>query len=176
MRELANEKKIFEFFKFLGRRVRDEARVYLTGGSTAVLIGWRETTIDIDIRFEPELDELFRALPELKEQLQMNIELAAPSDFIPPLPHWHERSQFITREGSVSFFHYDLYSQALSKIERGHEKDRQDVEAMLERSLIRSEKLLELFKAIEPDLYKYPAIDPKSFSRSVVDAVNSHSK
>jgi len=71
MRDLANEQKIFEFFKFLGRRVRGNTRVYLTGGSTAVLIGWRDSTLDIDLRFEPELDEVFRALPELKEQLQI---------------------------------------------------------------------------------------------------------
>jgi hypothetical protein len=30
-------------------------RVYLTGGSTAVIEGWRETTIDVDLRFEPDL-------------------------------------------------------------------------------------------------------------------------
>jgi len=170
MRDLTNGQKIFEFFKFLGRRVRSEARVYLTGGATAVLIGWRDTTVDIDLRFEPELDEIFRALPELKEQLRMNIELAAPSDFIPVLPGWQER---ITREGKVSFYHYDVYSQALSKIERGHEKDLRDVDAMLERRLIERHKLLELFTIIEPQLYRYPAIDPKSFSSSVNDVVNS---
>lgn len=119
MRDLADERKIFEFFKVLGRQARSEVRVYLTGGATAVLMGWRNTTVDIDLKFEPELDELFRALPDLKEQLQMNIELASPSDFIPPLPGWQERSRFIAREGRISFFHYDAYSQALSKIERG---------------------------------------------------------
>lgn len=82
-----------------------------------MLMGWRDTTIDIDLRFEPELDEIFRALPELKERL-INIELTSPSDFISPLPGWQERSRFITREGKISFYHYDAYSQALSKIER----------------------------------------------------------
>ena len=72
--------------RFLGRRMRQQVSVYFTGGTTAVLLGWRDTTIDVDLRFDPELDELYRALPEIKEQLQLNIELAAPSDFIPPLP------------------------------------------------------------------------------------------
>jgi len=76
------------------------------------LFGWRETTVDIDLRFEPELDELFRAIPAIKEKLQINVELASPSDFIPPLPGWQDRSQYIGREGKVSFFHYDPYSQA----------------------------------------------------------------
>ena len=103
----------------------------------------------------------------------MNIELAAPSDFIPPLPGWRERSRYITREGKVSFFNYDPYSQALAKIERGHDKDRLDVEMMVEKGLIERTKLLRYFQDIAPDLYKYPAIDEKSFElavRAVIEA------
>src|SRR6201999_1643214 len=32
--------------------------VYLTGGATAVLYGWRESTIDVDIKVVPDNDEL----------------------------------------------------------------------------------------------------------------------
>ena len=173
MRDLANQQKIFEFFRALGQRARSEARVYLTGGATAVLTGWRDMTVDIDVRFCPELDELFRALPELKEKLRMNIELASPSDFIPPLPGWQERSRFIAREGKVSFYHYDPYSQALSKLERGHEKDLVDVQAMLQRGMIEPERLLELFEAIKPELYRYPAIDPPNFETVVREFAGS---
>ena len=136
-----------------------------------MLMGWRETTIDVDLKFDPELDELFRALPEIKERLQINIELAAPSDFIPPLPGWQDRCQYIGREGTVSFFHYDPYSQALAKIERRHEQDLCDVETMLERGIVDRKKLLDLFGEIEPQLYKYPAIDPPSFLEAVNRAV-----
>ncbi|MEO5589276.1 MAG: hypothetical protein ABIS03_06800 [Gemmatimonadaceae bacterium] len=44
---------------------------------------WRDSTIDIDLKMVPERDALFRALPELKERLEMNIELAAPDRGIP---------------------------------------------------------------------------------------------
>ena len=167
MRTLANQDKIFKFMRALAQKSRKKARVYFTGGATAVLMGWRDSTIDIDLRFEPELDELFRALPVLKEQLETNIELAAPSDFIPPLPGWEERSVYIGREGSIEFFHYDLYSQALSKIERGHEQDCKDVESMFDRDFIERGKLITLFEAIKPQLYKYPAIDPATFELDV---------
>jgi hypothetical protein len=70
-------------------------------------MGWRASTIDVDLRFEPELDELFRAIPEIKEKFKINVELAAPSDFIPPLPGWRDRSPFIGREGKASFYNYD---------------------------------------------------------------------
>jgi len=151
----------------LGESASQEARVYFTGGTTAVLMGWRETTIDIDMRFNPDSDELFRALQALKEVLQVNIELAAPSDFIPPLPGWEERCEFIGREGKITFYHYDLYSQALSKIERGHTQDLKDVESMLQNGLLERQKLLTLYQSIEPQLHRYPAIDPRSFSQAV---------
>ena len=167
MREITSQEKIQKFMRAFGARAPREARLYFTGGATAVLMGWRSATIDVDIRFDPEMDELFRALPALKEELQINIELASPSDFIPPLPGWEDRCQFIVREGKLDFYHYDLYSQALAKIERGHTQDLQDVEVMLQKGLIDRKKLLSLYEAIEPQLYRYPAINPRTFTQSV---------
>ena len=48
MRELANSSRIELFMRELGRAVDVDGRVYLTGGATAVLYGWRDTTIDVD--------------------------------------------------------------------------------------------------------------------------------
>ena len=55
----------------LGQAARVEGRVYLTGGATAVLHGWRETTTDIDIKLIPDRDELLREIPRLKEELDL---------------------------------------------------------------------------------------------------------
>ncbi len=167
MRDLTDHKTIDEFMKALGFKSRRPARVYFTGGSSAVLFNWRNTTIDIDLCIVPDHDELFRALPELKERLRVNVEFASPTDFIPPLPGWEDRSIFIGREGKLDFYHFDPYSQALSKIERGHTQDISDVKAMFRDGLVDAEKLGSFFHQIEPQLYRYPAIDPVSFSRSV---------
>ena len=156
----------------LGREAATEGRVYVTGGGTAVLLGWRESTLDADIQIVPDHDSVLRAIPQLKESLQINVELAAPSDFIPPLPDWESRSRFIVKEGKLSFHHYDFYSQALAKIERGHEIDKADVRQMLESHLVEHDRLLELFESIEPQLYRYPAIDPRRFRRAVLATLN----
>ena len=153
----------------LGQVARGPVRIYLTGGSTAVLEGWREATIDVDLRFEPEADELLRELPALKERLGVNIELSSPSDLIPELSGWRERSPLVFREGGVDVHRFDLYSQALSKIERSFAQDLADVHTMIERGLVEPARLLELYEAIEPELYRYPAIDPPAF-RQKVDA------
>jgi predicted nucleotidyltransferase len=167
MRPPVDERRIRALARELGRVARVPVCVYLTGGSTAVLEGWRESTIDVDLRFEPEVDELLRALPALKERLQINIELASPPDFIPELPGWRERSPLVFREGTVAVHNFDPYSQALSKIERGFEQDLDDVRSMLADGLVEPSRLRDLFDAIEPELYRYPAIDPAAFRRKV---------
>ena len=60
----------------LGQAVRSPGRVYFTGGVCAVLLGWRETTLDVDLKADPEPEGFFEALPTLKDALDINIELA----------------------------------------------------------------------------------------------------
>lgn len=171
MRGVADAERIGRFMRALGAEADAEARVYLTGGATAVLHGWRASTIDVDIKIVPDTDRVFRAIPSLKERLQINVELAAPDDFIPVREGWEDRSPFIIREGRLSFHHFDLYAQALSKIERGHTQDAADVQELFRRGLVERGKLLEYFEAIESRLYRYPAIDPAAFRRAVTESV-----
>ena len=167
MRALADASRIERFLEALGETASDDARVYLAGGATAVLYGWRASTVDVDLKIVPDAVSVLRAIPELKEALAINVELASPDDFIPALPGWEERSPFISRRGRLSVHHYDLAAQALAKIERGHDQDLRDAEEMVRRGLVRREDLLTFYATIEPDLYKYPAIDPRSFRRAV---------
>ena len=167
MRALADRTAIERFMKALGGEATASARAYFTGGVTAVLHGWRTSTIDIDVKLVPDRDELYRAIPRLKEQLAINVELAAPDDFIPVREDWPDRSPFIEQDGLISFHHFDLYAQALSKVERGHDRDVGDVAEMIARGLIERRRLLEYYDAIEPRVYRYPAIDKASFRASV---------
>jgi len=80
---------------------------------------------------------------------------------------------FITQEAKLSFFHYDLYAQALAKIERGHALDVTDVEQMFQRGFIEPIQLKNLFEAIVPQLYRYPAIDPPSYRQAVEKMIDN---
>ena len=141
--------------------------MYLTGGATAVLEGWRESTVDIDVRFEPDSDAALGRIRDLKEELEVNIELASPLDFLPPLPGWQDRSRFRLREGNLEVFDFDPYSQALSKLERGFELDLEDVRNMVDSGQVDPGKLLELYEKIEAELYKFPAVDPTRLRAAV---------
>lgn len=167
MRPVADAERLRLFMRALGAEPEAEGAVFFAGGATAVLIGWRATTIDADILVVPDRDPFLRLLPRLKEDLDLNVELASPAQFLPELPGWRERSRFITREGRVDFFHYDFYAQALSKILRGQDRDRADVQAMIDRRLIERDALLRHFQTIEDRLFRFPNINPGRFRAAV---------
>lgn len=173
MRRLTDAARLREFMRLLGRRTRAAGRVYLVGGACAVLHDWRATTIDIDIDLDPGLDALLREIPAIKEDLQVNVELASPAHFIPELPGWRDRSPFVIREGTLDFHHYDFHAQALSKIERAHARDVEDVREMAARGLIEPARLMIFFDQIEPQLFRYPAVDVVSFRRAVTETVRA---
>lgn len=176
MRPPVDRERLQALAEKLGRIATTPTTVYLTGGATAVLEGWRASTVDVDIRFEPDSDPLLRALPQLKEELQINIELASPPDFIPELPGWQERSPLVLETGHVQVRNFDPYSQALSKIERGFNQDLQDVSDMLDDGLVKPDRLRELYEQITPELYRYPAIDPGAFRRKLEAALEPTAK
>ena len=167
MRAPVDADRIRALARELGRVARRDTTIYLTGGATAVIEGWRASTVDVDLCLEPESDELLRRIATVKDELDLNVELASPPDFIPELPGWRERSPFLFSEGRVHVRHFDPYSQALSKIERGFEQDLADVGAMVEGGLIDPGRARELFSEIEPMLFRYPAIDPAAFRAKV---------
>src|SRR5438270_3534470 len=97
-----------EFMQELAAAARSPGKVYVTGGATALLLGFREQTIDIDLKLDPEPEGAFEAIALLKNRLNVNVELASPDDFIPADSCWRERSRPIASIGRVEFFHYDF--------------------------------------------------------------------
>jgi hypothetical protein len=162
--------RIRALVKELARVTRQDTTIYLTGGATAVIEGWRASTVDVDLRLEPESDELLRRISTVKDELDLNVELASPPDFIPELPGWRERSPFVFQEGSVVVRHFDPYSQALSKIERGFAQDLDDVASMVNAGLVDPGRAQALFAEIEPHPFRYPAIDATAFRAKVARA------
>lgn len=171
MRLPTDRERIQRLMEAFARAASTSVRVYFVGGTTAVLMGWRDSTIDVDFVMRPEDDALLRSIPELKESLEINVELASPADFIPVPPGWEDRGIFIAELGRVRFYHFDVYAQALAKVERGHVQDLADVRVMLERKIVEPAMALEYFAQIEPQLYRFPAIDRASFRRAVEEAL-----
>jgi hypothetical protein len=176
MRQKVTLETLRQFMQELAAASRGPGKVYFTGGATALLLGFREQTIDVDIKLDPEPAGAFEAIATLKNRLNLNVELASPDDFIPRAADWRERSRFIASMGSLEFFHYDFALQALGKVERGHAQDLEDVQSLLRGGYVTVEELKTLFRTIEPDLLRYPAIDPVQFKQKLDDFLRQTSE
>lgn len=142
----------------LGRACRSPGVIYVTGGATALLQGWRSTTVDLDLKLDPEPEGVFAAIARIKQEFDVNVELASPDDFLPQLADWREQSPLIDRFGQVEVRHYDLRAQALAKLARGFERDVADVHAMFERELVTCEALHLAFEQMEARLERFPRV------------------
>lgn len=71
VRSTANLVRISQLMDRLGQEVRSPGTVYFTGGVSAVLLGWRDTTLDADIKGDPEPAGL--RLLELSRQIEAQI-------------------------------------------------------------------------------------------------------
>ncbi len=156
-----------EVMRGLGRRAHSPGKVYVTGGVCALLYGWRESTVDIDLRLDPEPRGVFEGIRDVKHTLGVNIELASPSDFVPALPNWRERSVTIDTFGQVEFLHYDFYTQALAKLSRSHERDLHDIGHMVRDGLVVPSVLGELFEGVAHEVLRYPRLDEDALREKV---------
>jgi len=169
MRPAIDPSKLRRVLETLGRRCRGPGRIYLTGGASALLVGWRSSTLDVDLKLDPEPAGAFEAIAKLKDELDVNVELASPDQFIPVPGDWRQRSVFIVRHGEVAFYHFDFRAQALAKLARGHDRDLADVRAMLAEALVSKEDLRAALREVEPQLLRYPGLDAEVFQRRVTD-------
>jgi len=167
MRDKVTAEKLNHFMQELAHRSRGPGCVYLAGGSSALLLGIREQTVDVDLKLDPEPAGAFEAISSLKNELNLNVELASPDDFIPAPPNWRSLGKLIATIGTVTYYHYDFNMQALAKIERGFSQDLDDVQAFMAKGLITQNSIQERFDQIKGMIVRYPALDAESFSNKI---------
>ena len=169
MRRPIDPSRLRDVLDALGRACRGPGTAYLTGGATALLEGWRGTTVDLDLKLDPEPDGVFEAIARIKEELDVNVELASPDDFLPQLADWREQSPLVGRFGLLEVRHYDLRAQALAKLTRSFERDIADVRAMLARSLVTCDELHTALGQMEPRLERYPRVSGSELKRRLAE-------
>lgn len=139
-------------------------RAFLVGGSTAILEAWRAASIDVGLHVSD--DQLLRDIQRIKEQLDINVELVRPEDFVPPLGGTPRRHVFLERIRRVDWFHYDPYAQVLAKLARGFERDLEDARSFVAGGLVEPGRLVELVSRIPDASYRrYP-----QYTRSALES------
>ena len=168
MRHNVTKADIEKFLDALGKSFRKPGRLYLADSAALVHFGLRPgSTMDIDVAIEaPDEDEMVMAIRKLVEKMQINVEFAAPGDFIPLPIHWMDQARYVGRYGSIDVFYFDFYSLALSKISRGNDRDLIDVKLLLQQKLITLEDLDAAYSEVLPRMGKRPYINlnPQRFA------------
>ena len=150
---------------------RESFRVYVVGGGTAVLSGWRAATIDADLY--AERDEVFQDIQGIKDRLRLNVEFARPEQFVPPLAGSADRHLFIERVGNIDFYHYDPYAQLLAKVVRGFRKDLLDAEQFVKSGMVDPARFRDLVKEIPDSAYaRYPNLSRDSVLAAVHEVLS----
>ncbi|WIG60701.1 MAG: hypothetical protein OJF49_003449 [Ktedonobacterales bacterium] len=148
---------IERFLQELGRRVRHAAgRIYLAGGAELIhsqVRGQGASTADIDLKLAvSDEQEVEDAIRQLKIQLGINVELAAPGAFIPLPASWETMSRYVGRYGTLDVFYFDFYSPALAKIARGSSRDLADVALLHQQGYLDRAVLDAAYHEIAPQL------------------------
>ena len=141
-------------------------RVFLLGGGTAVLEGWRESTIDVDLHADDS--RVFEDVQGIKKRAGANIEFVRPEDFVPPLEGSQSRHLFIETVETVSFYHYDPYAQLLSKIVRGFDRDLRDARRLVDSGMVGVDLFRTLVDGIpEAAFAAYPTLSAAAIGEAV---------
>ena len=168
MRPGVDKTAIESFLQQLGRSFRKSGRLYLVGGAALVHARVRPGfTQDIDIQISGANEgELIVAVQQLIQKMQINVEFASPADFIPLPSGWEMHSQYIGRYGEIDVFYFDFYSIALSKMERGNNRDIADVKLLVQQGIITLNELDTAYQEVLAQLGqgRYPRVTPQQFS------------
>ena len=141
-------------------------QVFLLGGGTAVLAGWRASSIDADLFAEDE--SVFRDIQAIQERLDLNVEFVRPEHSVPSLRGSESRHVFIQTVGRVSFHHYDPYAQVLSKVVRGFDRDLEDARHCVSSGMVDPQVLRRLVADIPASAYaRYPSLTESGVHRAV---------
>ena len=137
-----SERIIYDFLERLGNSYPRQASLYLLGGSALILLGSTRETLDIDyVGDDDHKDEFQLAIEETARELGLDTE-AVPIDRFIPLPEGSERrSIHIGQFGKVNVHVFDPYSIALSKLDRGSDRDLEDLVFLIQRHQINADQL-----------------------------------
>jgi len=168
MREPLTREHLIRLMKELAHAAprRGAYRVYFIGGGTAVYLGWRRSSVDVDL-FSDQ-DVVFRDIQQIKERLNINIEFARPEDFVPSLDGTADRHVFIETIGAIAFYHYDPYAQLLSKVVRGFQRDLDDARKFVSSGTVEPVQFRALVAKIPDAAYaRYPSLSRDGVERAV---------
>lgn len=142
-----SKQSVLEFLERLGERYPKRETLSLLGGSAMLLLGSPRETMDVDyVGDDIHKNEFQKAIEEIAGDLGLDAE-AVPIDRFIPLPEGNEQRKIhIGQFGRVTVYVIDPYSIALSKIDRGSDRDFDDLVFLIRHNHIAIEELERMTK------------------------------
>ncbi|RJP55618.1 MAG: hypothetical protein C4557_01195 [Anaerolineaceae bacterium] len=137
-----SKRSIQEFFERLGNQYPKNATLSLLGGGAMILLGSSRETLDVDYAGDDiHKNEFQIVIEKIARELGLEIE-AVPIEHFVPLPEGSEQRRIhIGQYGNVHVYVFDPYSIALSKLDRGSDRDLDDLVFLLQQNHITLEEL-----------------------------------
>lgn len=140
-----SKQQLRQLFTRVDGLLTQEMNIYLIGGAAAIL-GYNVTkeTNDVDIEGTIPLDFKTAFASEAKA-LKLDLRLSQVSVFSPP-EGYRERAKFEDFPSrKLRIWYLDQYDLAISKIDRGIEKDFEDIERVHKQSPYERDQLIQIF-------------------------------
>lgn len=171
MAEMAtvSKKQLKRLFAGVESRLTKNINIYVIGGASAIL-GYNVTKetndVDIDGAIPPDFAQAFAA--EVKV-LKLDLRLSQVGVFAPP-EVYRQRAKFEDfPKNKLRVWYLDQYDLAISKIDRGIEKDFEDIERVHKQSPFNCDKLVQIFN---DEYIRTVAIgDPRIKKMNLVDLI-----
>ncbi len=139
------QKELKKLFTNIDVRLKSTIDIYIIGGAAAIL-GYnviKETNdIDIDGGIDQEFNQLFVA--EAKK-LKLDLYLSSKGVFSPPENYRQRMIQETFPKKKLRIWYLNQYDLAISKIDRGIEKDLEDLKRVHAKSPFDVSRLVEIF-------------------------------
>ena len=155
MRQVSKQ-AIQDFLQQLGARYPKPATLHLLGGSALILLGSSRETLDIDyVGDDLQKDNFQLVIEEVANELGLDTEPVPIERFV-PLPEGNEqRGIHIGQFGNVDVFIFDPYSIALSKLDRGSDRDLDDIVFLIQHNQISAVELEHILADALPQAGKF---------------------
>lgn len=145
--KVVSRQNVMEFLKQLGKRYPKSETLFLLGGSAMLLLGSSRETMDIDyVGDDLHKNDFQKAIEEIAKEFGLDAEAVPIGNFIPLPEGNNERKIHIGQFGNVTVYIIDPYSIALSKIDRGSDRDFDDLVFLIRNNRITAEELEHITK------------------------------
>jgi hypothetical protein len=160
------KQQVEQFLQELGRAYRGRGRMYLFGGAALVHAGVRCGPTQ-DIGLVVTRGDLYQAARKVAQAMNIAIEFTSLRLWIPLPSQWETMSRYVGRSGKIDVFYLDFYAVALSKMNRGNDRDIKDVKLLLQQGLLTLAELDAASGEVVANMGKgrYRRMDPQQFAR-----------